>query len=362
LEFVNAIESDATATGARLALNHGVSDAIAMLAPELTALDRTVSASGAMLQAMSQLGKSLNPFNTNVAPIAAPLRARPPHEEYLEPVRSDLPEQTLSPAALRANMRHVPGLQEESDRTTPQLPPNTPRLDKSMPPSRPLLGQRVLMVPPDAPTSTKAATRSTSGIVTAPTTLTPPELSSSRSGTVAEPSIAPRMPQMVRMLRPDAGPSPAVVAPMPMSDAVRTQQDVRTEQIVIGAMAPVGPSQATTDIPAPFVDAELPVSHMANGVSVPQAATRRDRSRVTMTVPSGTTTDASTQPDGSQSASAELSRPESEPRQGVLVLDSAQLGRWMIDHLERHASRPGSMTTGIDPRISATYPGAPTGA
>lgn len=260
-------------------------------------------------------------------------------------------------------MRHVPGLQEESDRTTPPLPPNTPRLDKSMTPSRPLLGQRVLMEPPDAPTSTKAATRSTSGIVTAPTTLTPLELPSSSSGTVAEPSITPRMPG-VRMPRPDAGPSPAIVAPMPMSDAVRTQQDVRTEQIVIGAMAPVGPSQAAADIPASFVAADMPVSHMANGVSVPQAATRRDRSRVTITVPSGTTSDASTQPDGSQSASAsaELSRPESEPRQGVLVLDSAQLGRWMIDYLERHASRPGAMTTGIDPRISATYPGAPTGA
>jgi hypothetical protein len=45
----------------------------------------------------------------------------------------------------------------------------------------------------------------------------------------------------------------------------------------------------------------------------------------------------------------------------MLVLDGAQLGRWMIDHLEHRASRPGAMTTGIDPRMSAEYPGASTG-
>ena len=43
-------------------------------------------------------------------------------------------------------------------------------------------------------------------------------------------------------------------------------------------------------------------------------------------------------------------------------LDGAQLGRWMMDHLERDASRPGAMTTSLDPRMNAAYPGAPTGA
>jgi hypothetical protein len=45
----------------------------------------------------------------------------------------------------------------------------------------------------------------------------------------------------------------------------------------------------------------------------------------------------------------------------MLVLDGAELGRWMITFLENQASRPGTMTTGIDPRMTATFPGAPTG-
>jgi hypothetical protein len=60
--------------------------------------------------------------------------------------------------------------------------------------------------------------------------------------------------------------------------------------------------------------------------------------------------------------SSDSQQATSEPRQGVLILDGVQLGRWIIDHIEREASRPGAMTTGIDPRMNAIYPGAPTGA
>ncbi len=50
-----------------------------------------------------------------------------------------------------------------------------------------------------------------------------------------------------------------------------------------------------------------------------------------------------------------------EPCQGTIFLDGTLLGRWMIDHLARQATRPASGTTGIDPRINATFPGAPSG-
>src|SRR5262249_21961016 len=63
----------------------------------------------------------------------------------------------------------------------------------------------------------------------------------------------------------------------------------------------------------------------------------------------------------SQAARAEPLLAESEPRQGTIILDGTQLGQWVIDHLEKYASRPGTMTTGIDPRMSAVFPGAPTG-
>jgi hypothetical protein len=51
-----------------------------------------------------------------------------------------------------------------------------------------------------------------------------------------------------------------------------------------------------------------------------------------------------------------------EPREGMLIIDGAQLGRWVIDHLARQASRPMAGMTGIDPRMNPTFPGAPTGA
>jgi hypothetical protein len=45
-----------------------------------------------------------------------------------------------------------------------------------------------------------------------------------------------------------------------------------------------------------------------------------------------------------------------------LILDGAQLGRWIMNRLARQASRPAAGTTGIDPRISPIFPGAPAGA
>jgi hypothetical protein len=69
-------------------------------------------------------------------------------------------------------------------------------------------------------------------------------------------------------------------------------------------------------------------------------------------------------------ASRDASRPSSkcrqsmetaiEPSRGTIVLDGALLGRWVMDRLARQASRPVAGTTGIDPRINATFPGAPT--
>lgn len=46
---------------------------------------------------------------------------------------------------------------------------------------------------------------------------------------------------------------------------------------------------------------------------------------------------------------------------GSIFLDSAALGRWMMDHLAKEASRPISGMTGADPRVTASYPGAPIG-
>jgi hypothetical protein len=59
------------------------------------------------------------------------------------------------------------------------------------------------------------------------------------------------------------------------------------------------------------------------------------------------------QDDGSQA--------EGGSRNGTILVDARQVGRWIIEQLEHYASRPGAMMTGIDPRMNATYPGSPTG-
>ena len=47
--------------------------------------------------------------------------------------------------------------------------------------------------------------------------------------------------------------------------------------------------------------------------------------------------------------------------QGTVYLDSAAFGHWVIDHLTREITRPTTGMTGFDPRITASYPGAPIG-
>ena len=120
------------------------------------------------------------------------------------------------------------------------------------------------------------------------------------------------------------------------------------QRIVIGAMAPNDAPQAATDMPA------------AQGIGSPDTVSAHTIPGTPMTPQ--TAADPTVQPEGAQSALAEPPRAESGSRQGMIILDGAQLGRWMIDHLERHASRPGAMTTGFDPRMNAAYPGAATGA
>lgn len=48
--------------------------------------------------------------------------------------------------------------------------------------------------------------------------------------------------------------------------------------------------------------------------------------------------------------------------QGDVYLDGTRLGRWVADYLSKAVDRPRSGTTGFDPRMTATWPGAPVGS
>jgi hypothetical protein len=48
--------------------------------------------------------------------------------------------------------------------------------------------------------------------------------------------------------------------------------------------------------------------------------------------------------------------------QGDVYVDGSRLGRWMTTHLAKAAELPRAATTGFDPRMTPTWPGAPVSA
>jgi hypothetical protein len=55
-------------------------------------------------------------------------------------------------------------------------------------------------------------------------------------------------------------------------------------------------------------------------------------------------------------------KPQSTTSQGDIYVDGSRLGRWMTDRLAKAAELPRATMTGFDPRMTPTWPGAPTGA
>ena len=339
--------------GSRLALSHGVSDAMAMLEPELTALDRTVTASAAMLQTISRLGEGLNAFNSHAAPIAAASTIPYSPEMPMEQWGSGSAQQVRSATMIRANVQYTTNSPKKSDRAALDRPRGTSTFEGNPPSPRPSSSQRSSMIAPGASPPTKATP--TPRVMIATATSSPVEPTMSGTSSIVVSPITTRIADLDRSLSPDDDMRYATVPPVPTAGEIQPQRDARAEQFILGAAAPDRMPQLAVGLPA---------RHLVTNNTAPQAAVRRDRGRVTTATPSLTAADAAGAPELPKSAPApsERQQAESEPRQGTLVLDSAQLGRWVIEHLERHASRPAAMTTGIDPRMNATYPGAPTGA
>jgi hypothetical protein len=63
-----------------------------------------------------------------------------------------------------------------------------------------------------------------------------------------------------------------------------------------------------------------------------------------------------------QSAVPPPSEPPSAALQGDVYVDGSRLGRWMTDRLVTAAELPRAATTGFDPRMTPTWPGAPLSA
>jgi hypothetical protein len=355
LECTNVTDSEAATIGTRLALSQGLSEVIAMMKPEMTALDRTVTASGTMLQTLLQFGGRLGVFNVNAAPTAIPLLARQSPEAQIERLGSDVPQRTGTPAVARPTKRDVSGSLAKSDLAALPRLETIPRSDGSLPSRRSVSLQTAPMIAHAAPPLADVAQVHTSRAVFVPTATSSGEPPLANRESATAPSIASYTGEAIRSMSSEVDALRAAAAPVTATDEFQMPIDTQAEQIVVGTGASDRSAQVAVGDP---------VSQPATGRPAQRIAAQTGGFRLMTPAPSWTAAGAASQSDWqpSTSAASEEQRTEGEPRQGTLVMDGTQLGRWMIDHLERHASRPGAMTTGIDPRMSATYPGAPTGA
>jgi hypothetical protein len=389
---------EAPTIGSGLALGHGVSKMIATLEPELVALNRTVSSSSALLKTITQLGGRLNRFNPNMAPIVVPLHIRQPDEGRIEQPGASAPKLERTHTAHQATVQdasvsrppartHQAKLSSLGDlhpgdhlvsQATPTSPQDTPvpiAASSTVSAATKRLAIRAAGLREPALASPSPAMQASSSF---PTSLSSPDSATSvlirpitpaiqPSTTLSiAPSITPSITRSIglpvlRSVLPSISPNfpapsdgssqvtnPLQIAAADMTKIYGSDLTSQSHGVMMGALAPGSPSELAPHMPA------APISGPVDGVGVMPSTS----------APPFLINDDLAGPVASQSVStsSEPQQASSEPRQGMLVLDGAQLGRWVIDHLESSASRPGAMTTGIDPRMNATYPGAPTGA
>ena len=243
-----------------------------------------------------------------------------------------------APAVYRPDSHDASGPVFRANKATSRSPlPGEPGPDRGSPPSYPMSRRNVVTTPSDGPLPARARPLAahSPGTANAPAASLTIEPSSSSTISLARPPNAPDDPEAIRSSSLDIEALPRVKAPPSAAHRSGTPSETQVQRLVIGAMAPRGLSRAAHDVPPEQVASE------GGGVHSVRVINARLY----------TAAGAIVQPTEAleSSAVAEPTQTESESRQGMLVLDGAQLGRWMIDHLEHRASRPGAMTTGIDP-------------
>jgi hypothetical protein len=336
--------------GPSLTLGLGIPEVIGLLEPELNALYATLAVRCPMLHALTQLGQRLNTFMANAAPTIEwsghTYGADAVAEHGLPDVPGRIRAGHANRLATRNTRRLPPPLATNSSERVTLAEATTPST-RYMPLYSATPGQRTPM-----PTA-KATARSDIGTTIAPKEPSPAEPEPSSKSSIPSIAIirhgadAVNTPWMLQRL------SPSVAASLSMDvDAGASSE--------IGAATAVTPAVVPSNLFA--ADAEAASTQRVGASDVASFATSAPFMGVADTVMASDRLEGlSPYRQGSRTATEDRTETESEPRQGTIVLDGAQLGRWMIDHLERRASRPRAMTTGIDPRMSPTFPGAPTG-
>jgi hypothetical protein len=351
--------TDAYTIGVTLALSNGISEGIAVIRQDLVSLGRTMAASPIGLEHLTRLAEGLRALGPQrVVPIAARTVASLPQvlpaaysepdvvsgdlsgPAYPQPVRDGSRPDVSAQAGVAPQPRSAarPG----QAIPFPELPPMpgltttltaTAQEHLSAAPAMAATGVSVAQVSPNRPPDTAArplAAAPDGRLLAISAQLTATPLNAIQNTAASPGTIAPTTPRAT-----DVPGIRSILASETMITAAFSQAS-----LVTGPLAP--PTAPPTPQTAPQVESVAPLV-------VSQTVATRDRVAPTDVPrpPSGPRQSLETAP---------------EPRQGVIILDGAQLGRWVVDRIARQASRPVAGTTGIDPRINPTFPGAPTSA
>lgn len=293
---------DAATIGITLALQDGVSDGIAAIRRDLSALDRATDGTAINLGRLSALAATLQ---------NGPL--------------SRLTE-TLSRAANSALPRAE---------TPSRAPPDTN--ETAMP-----------AAPFTAPAEHTAPANTPAGIRPAPLPPSTLQEQRRRDDAAAPPAIASFAPQTpVPIL---AGPSPPVLpttAPSPLVVPTSTA----------AATAPPAAARAATNLTfgaPPSAPSLAPSQGVGPRAAHAPSRPNGDFYRQAAPIAAADTAHASAPATNRDSQT-------DDAKTGRIIMEGYELGRWMTDRLTREASRPPAGATGFDPRLSPAWPGAASG-
>jgi hypothetical protein len=328
---------DAYTIGITLALDNGISVGLATIRRDLIALNGVVEGSGVRLQHLTraaaglQIGPGIADSNneSSTAParghgdraITAPSGSPPSDPGLSAPGRLDL---------LTVAKALVPGLSPTTAQSIADIGMISAGYPGMMSPDAPpIVPDYLKSAPVMSPEWHQGATIADFAPVRYPLET----LSAASAGAAAADGSAHRFSKGA-----DGAPPLSAVA-----DAVSPRSPPSEPDVSVSL---VGHSVSPHPLQQPTVGAQMDLSQTARAARYDAAAQAHPPS-VDSPLPS---------------AVPPPSEPPSAALQGDVYVDGSRLGRWMTDRLVKAAELPRAATTGFDPRMTPTWPGAPVSA
>jgi hypothetical protein len=366
--------SGAPAIGVTLALSNGVPEGIAAIQQDMVSLDSIMAAGAVRLEVLIKLAEGLHTLGSpGVVPVAARTAASLPETSPTMDARPALMAGELSSAAYSKPARDVlrpptaiqPDVALQSPRSTAvpeqaNLVPDislTPSLalagadtQRDHRPTAPAMPASRVSVVQASPVRPRNATTNEDPAAPADQI---PATNAHLTATLLDAAQSTALASAILVL--------ATVAPTTIAPTTNAPMTVAPPPTARGKNAPGGGSTLPFET---MIAAARSQESLASGPSAPPTAppTSQMSSGSSQVAPPIEVPKDQVMPIDQQrppSMSRQSQNAAAEPRQGTLILDGTQLGRWIMDRIARQASRPVAGTTGIDPRISPTFPGAP---